>query len=278
LPDTAAQDDTIVPSDVDSTYPPFDAPNLDFQDLTASPAQDAVATEMPPVVVDAVTTLPNEAEPIPDIHVPVAADAQGALEVPLASAQPSLAPQYFAANTPLTEANVQDTPAAPEPPAFDPYAPSGVHTHLPIAASFLEPPRASLLVSDVSTPRDSYGPPSLNNSTHLLAEKQAGSDAEESTQPEKRKSLIKRPLFLLFALLALVIVAVAVVIPVYFVVIKKHSSNASATSSGSGTPTSSAPGSTPTAPGPTTGGDGSIITTETGDTFTYRNPFGGFCE
>jgi hypothetical protein len=281
LPETAAQD-TVVPSEAlpaDGPSPPFDAPHLDSQEPTAPITQDTVTAEVPPA--DAVSTLANEAEPIPDAQLFAAADAQNTLEASGEPTGPLL--QNFAQYTPLTGANAQDTTAqdtataSEVPPASDTSTPPGVHTHLPIAASFLEPPRASLLASDTSTPRDSYVPPSLNNSTHLLAEKQTGSDVEEPSQTEKRKPLFKRPLFLVLALLALLIIAVAVVVPVYFVVIKKHTSNASAASSGGGSSTSSAPGSSPTAHA-TTGGDGSIITTETGETFTYRNPFGGFCE
>lgn len=280
LHDTDAQD-TLVPSEVS----PADGPS-ELQDPPPSEPQETIATAAHEDAVAAGTghhDMPPEFlsfSPVDEMDAQVLAtnDANDNLEAPSTSADPGPYPQDPVNNIPLTEADAND---AEVPPTSDTSIPTDQHTHLPIGAAFLEPPRASFLTSDPSTPRDSFVPASLYNSTYLLAEKQAGSDVEEPSEPEKRKpSLFKRPWFLLLGLLALVIVAAAVVIPVYFVVIKKNNNSSSAASSGgSGTPTGTAHGSQPTSAGsgPITGGDGSVITTETGDTFTYTNPFGGFC-
>jgi hypothetical protein len=184
----------------------------------------------------------------------------------------------FDSQYPASQDALPDTPRDKAASNFDPFSefnqpaqntplsdastPPDVHTRLPGPANAsLEPPTVSYLASDNATIRGSYAPASQNNSTQLLAEKHAGSDIEQFSHVQKRKS--KRPSFLITALV-LIVVVLAVLLPVYFVIVKKHNSN---TSSGSHKP-----------PGPTTGGDGSVITTETGDTFTYNNPFGGTCE
>ncbi|CAE6377307.1 unnamed protein product [Rhizoctonia solani] len=90
----------------------------------------------------------------------------------------------------------------------------------------------------------------------------------------------RRPWFwLLIGLIALAVIIVAVIVPVYFKVIKPN--NNAAQSSGS----NPSPGSsTASAAEPTqseapqvliTGGDGSRVTTDAGNTFIYNNSFGG---
>jgi len=100
-----------------------------------------------------------------------------------------------------------------------------------------------------------------------------------SSKPVKRKPFFTRRLvwISLFAL-AIALIVLAVVLPVYFVVIKPKNlststpgSGGSGSGSGSGPPVSS-PG------GATSGGNGSIVTTSDGSTFTYINPFGGYCK
>jgi hypothetical protein len=92
----------------------------------------------------------------------------------------------------------------------------------------------------------------------------------------------KRPWFwLLIGLIALAVIVVAVMVPVYFKVIKPNNNSAQSSNNNAGSnPTSS----TASAPEPTqsdapqvliTGGDGSRITTDTGNTFVYNNSFGG---
>lgn len=87
--------------------------------------------------------------------------------------------------------------------------------------------------------------------------------AYPSSRPKSRRTI------LLFGALAAVIVLLAIALPVYFVFVKSKS-NSSGTSSPS---TSSVSGGGSIAV--VSGGNGSIITTENGTTFTYLNPFGG---
>lgn len=77
---------------------------------------------------------------------------------------------------------------------------------------------------------------------------------------------------------AIVVIVLAVVLPVYFTVIKKHNSSGSARGGTGGATGSSGDATNPESPtGAVTGGDGSTITQSDGTTFTYKNPFGGFC-
>ncbi|TDL22966.1 glycoside hydrolase [Rickenella mellea] len=80
---------------------------------------------------------------------------------------------------------------------------------------------------------------------------------------------------------ALIILIVAVIVPIYFTVIKKNNKSTGAAapahttgSGGGGNPGNS---SNPNNPHTLiTGGDGSLVTTSDGSTFTYVNKFGGF--
>ena len=95
--------------------------------------------------------------------------------------------------------------------------------------------------------------------------------------PPYKKAKSRWPIW--FFLAALVVIAAAVVIPVYFFVIKPknhHASSSSSTSGSNGNNTSSG-GTPPKTQTVLTGGDGSKITTEDGETFVYNNTFGGFC-
>ena len=103
------------------------------------------------------------------------------------------------------------------------------------------------------------------------------------------RPLYKRPWFWLATAAGLAVVVLAVVLPVYFVVIKPDrdhhstSSGASSTSSSGSSGDSGTSGNSGTTGSSnpqtlTTGGDGSTVTTDDGTTFTYKNPFGGYCE
>lgn len=92
----------------------------------------------------------------------------------------------------------------------------------------------------------------------------------------------KKKWIILGGIAGLIIVALAVVLPVYFTVIKKD--NASDNSSSDNSESSGDSPSSTGAPRPsssaspnilTTGGDGSEITMDNGEKFTYRNSFGG---
>src|SRR5882762_1980200 len=160
-------------------------------------------------------------------------------------------------------------------------SPRNLHTPLPeFTGGVLAPPRPMPSISNMTSNRDSTVPSSIGNSQVLLGGQPNDSDAEkdEHSQSEKptRLSLFKRPMFLFATLVALVVLILVVILPVYFTVIKKKGTptpNSSATTPGKG------PGSGPSTPTVAiSGGDGSIVTTDTGNTFTYANKFGGFCE
>ncbi|THH09041.1 hypothetical protein EW146_g8801 [Bondarzewia mesenterica] len=147
-----------------------------------------------------------------------------------------------------------------------------------------------------NTPRDSYAPAndltSPDNSTPFLSDPERPSEnnslslgikkAEPTTVlvSSGRTPLYKRPLFWLAAAIALVALVLAIVLPVYFVVVKPHhsSSNNVDTSSGSGGGGTVGGGTgNPASPkGATSGGDGSTVVMSNGQTFTYRNQFGGY--
>lgn len=215
----------------------------------------------------------------------------------------SVAGSFAAAvNTPLPFNDQDSVLEAPRTPFLTPQVtPSplsyGAETPLPgnEQDSLLEAPRASYFAGDFAPSlgasfRDSYTPstPRLNDSALLPAASKAEVDEYPEEQAHSRADQTKprrRLLIVLGALAALVIVILAVVIPVYFTVIKPKSPTNGASSDGS--PDSS--GDTPVDGGssdtgndsPTsaiTGGDGSVVTTEDGSTFTYANQFGGYCE
>jgi hypothetical protein len=192
--------------------------------------------------------------------------------------EPTPVPTPQQSNTHLPQADGQDTPNVS--PQSNMTTPRDVHTPLPVPTDeTLEPPRASYLapVSNEST-RNSYGQSSFNDSSQGLAtEKVPETYADETPSPEKRGSILKRPVVWLGAIAAFIALILIIILPVYFTVIKKHNQNASTAAGGSGTPQSSGP-SGPTSSSAITGGDGSVITTETGENFTYNNQFGGFCE
>jgi len=149
----------------------------------------------------------------------------------------------------------------------------------------LEPPRASYLSptpGTAGTPRDSYVQ-APESSSPLVPEVEKrdnevyGEELRVVSSSNKR-SLFKRPLLWVIALAIATIVVLAIVLPVYFVVIKPHSSSLSGTSGG-GTSGGGSGNGNPAPPGvTTTGGNGSVITTADGTTFTYLNPFGGICK
>ncbi|KII95444.1 glycoside hydrolase family 5 protein [Plicaturopsis crispa FD-325 SS-3] len=151
-----------------------------------------------------------------------------------------------------------------------------------LANDELQPPRASyLLPSEGSSPRDSYHPPSSNTSTAGLgvSGKETPPHGDDAgaypTNDSLRRPFFRRPLVWLALVAAIIVIALAVVLPVVFVVVKPGQHNSSAAGEVPGTTGggSDNPGS-PT--GATSGGNGSLIKTEDGSTFTYVNPFGGF--
>ncbi|KAJ7075507.1 glycoside hydrolase [Mycena belliarum] len=101
--------------------------------------------------------------------------------------------------------------------------------------------------------------------------------------PTKRGAA-KRKRLLGFGALALVLVAAAVVLPLYFLVIKKKGGSAAAAESGSpsgningsGAGSGTGTGTGTKLLGAITGGDGSTVTTASGGSFVYKNPYGGY--
>lgn len=144
--------------------------------------------------------------------------------------------------------------------------------------------------------RNSLAPTAAGSAQHLgdsdkEAAAAAASDAPRGTSPfpdlgpqsndeDASKNKRKRLFLILGGVAALAIVAVAVAVPVAITQTRKSSSSSSSTQPTSSGPDDTGSGETggPTTSGPTvavTGGDGSIITTEKGTTFTYVNKFGG---
>jgi magnesium-transporting ATPase (P-type) len=138
----------------------------------------------------------------------------------------------------------------------------------PQDAGLLEPPRASYIertpesVSDSS--RGSLALHSAGNASPLLSQHEKRfSEAFPSPGPEhpnpgssRKRAIVTRPIFWIIASVAFIAVTAAVILPVYFFVIKPQSNQST----------------------PSTGGNGSVVTTSDGTTFTYVNNFGGFCE
>ncbi|KAJ7478039.1 glycoside hydrolase family 5 protein [Mycena galericulata] len=106
----------------------------------------------------------------------------------------------------------------------------------------------------------------LSPSSRAIGDRTAGTGYRTSgPTPGKRGRRVG-----LVALIVLIVIVLVVVLPVYFVVVKKHNSTAAAVASGGST------GGGTTVVAAITGGDGSTVTTVNGDTFIYKNPFGGY--
>lgn len=159
----------------------------------------------------------------------------------------------------------------------------------------LEPPRAPHLAPSFPSlaPRDSYAASAATDQPLVAAAAKPErdsyadelEDSEEAAGVPAKKSKRRWPLLVVIGAIALIVVVLAVILPVYFTVIKPknrtsdNSSSPSTPNGGGGTSGGSNPSGEPNAPASqTTGGDGSKITTEDGNTFTYNNTFGGFCE
>lgn len=78
--------------------------------------------------------------------------------------------------------------------------------------------------------------------------------------------------------LGAVVVALALVLVVCLVMIKKHDAAAATSGTSNAGNSSSSGGNIKTPAGVLIGGDGSTVTTDSGQTFTYTNSFGGYCE
>ncbi|KAJ6473490.1 glycoside hydrolase [Mycena vulgaris] len=131
----------------------------------------------------------------------------------------------------------------------------------------------------------SYPPHSPNNSSTLLPLAPAPTSAPyPSSAPSaygtnnayaptnKKRAAEKKRLIGLAISAGVILLAAAVVLPIYFLVIKKHSDSAAASAAGSST---DGAGKTAVV-GAVTGGNGSTVTTAAGESFVYKNEFGGY--
>jgi glucan 1,3-beta-glucosidase len=162
-----------------------------------------------------------------------------------------------------------------------------LHSPLSLEDATLAPPRASFFSPGPSpeqgTPRDSIAPSASGPEQDGLTPAQsttflpAGKESGTITPPPAiaTKPLYRRPAIWAVALAALVAIILSIILPVYFLVIHKNNGSSNLTNSGNGNGNGkNPPTSTSNA---TSGGDGSQIVS--GNTsFTYSNPFGGFCE
>ncbi|KAF8514621.1 glycoside hydrolase superfamily [Gautieria morchelliformis] len=151
-----------------------------------------------------------------------------------------------------------------------------------------------MLESGFSSPRDSYAAGSQTLETQRSSarlvdtyeadngidqdtgEKAFRTDSTKLTKAKKKAKSV--PLLVFGGLLVFVVVVAAVILPVYFLVIRPDQHHNSAAAQAAPAPGStSTPGSNPTPlSNSITGGDGSLVTTSDGSTFTYKNPFGGY--
>jgi glucan 1,3-beta-glucosidase len=194
-------------------------------------------------------------------------------------------PTSLALPTPLSEVGRPDSIAA-----------SFAASNTPSPVHDLEPPRASYIQvnpedSISSTPRDSYHDVASNNAASnsgpLIPESEKPAAGYNYNEPEdlaasKNAPLRKKRLLWLALLGALVVLIIVIVVPVYVAVVKPNHKKTSGATGGAGGSSGSGPtkpGANPQSPsGAITGGDGSTVLLEDGTSFTYKNPYGGFCK
>ena len=172
--------------------------------------------------------------------------------------------------SPSPEDSIPSTPAAPDRVLSDTPGEDDAPLQPPAPFTNLTPLTASL--------RDSFTPssaPLVPEAEKNLEENLEG-DAVKA-QPERRRSLLRRPIFWFAAAAAIVVVVLAVILPVYFTVIKPKNNTRTGGGKNNGGNGGGNSGNPKPSTGLTTGGDGSTVTTDNGTTFTYHNPFGGFC-
>lgn len=166
---------------------------------------------------------------------------------------------------------------------YNPYNPGHAHHIPPMSPSerdvFLDPPRRPQFDPSPSFAQSTSSslPPTPSHSQSFLPlnqnqEQYNNFPREAPASRYNEKSSKKKWLWLIPVLL---IVAAAVVVPVYF---RPKQNNTSASSTGAPSNSTNAANGNPKTAAAITGGDGSTITTEDGDKFTYTNSFGGYCE
>ena len=151
--------------------------------------------------------------------------------------------------------------------------------------------------SYVSSQSSSPAPPSIYNSVYALNTSSGGpsnqpgqtgtaylSSADENRLSEEKNTVSQetpkrrtRSFWIMTVLAGLSILLLVTAVLVYFLVIKPKSQTSSSSKTTTAT-SAKAPTSTskPKTSGVITGGDGSVVTTEDGSTFVYRNSFKGY--
>jgi glucan 1,3-beta-glucosidase len=132
-------------------------------------------------------------------------------------------------------------------------------THGPYSGAYRDDPHDSFVGDEGGHPMSPIG------QHRFLAEKHAVYAAPRTKS--------KRKIVILASLAVLILLLLAVLIPVYFLVIRPKSN---AAGSDPAHPTETGKNGKPSVAAVVTGGDGSIVTTDGGSTFTYHNSFGGY--
>lgn len=216
-----------------------------------------MATEKPPVD-DMLTRYSAIGDPsIVDVHPPV-------LDTPLpASGAPSFMDDPVRGATPLPIPN----------PSF---LPSNTARNS-VVSSAGSAPGADSFQGGALQHSDSQSPLApVNSGGSYAQEKQASGYQGADVGPSKRNTRTRN---LLIALSVLILLIIAIVLGVYFGVVRHSSSSNTSSGSSNGHSSSSGPkpSGTNTPSGAITyGGDGTLVTTENGSTFTYTNKFGGY--
>ncbi|KAF8878964.1 glycoside hydrolase superfamily [Infundibulicybe gibba] len=169
-----------------------------------------------------------------------------------------------------------DTPAHSDSPA-----PGNASTHVDVAAPSLAPPAPPFAA--LSQKPSSTASTLFSKSSGLLPVlgKDIETRADSATPPIAHTRKRPRSVLLLAAVAAVLLIALAIILPIIFTVLKKKSSDGVPAAASSSPTPSSVDSGPPPAGGSTSeksiyGGDGSTVTMEDGNTFVYKNKFGGY--
>jgi glucan 1,3-beta-glucosidase len=160
-----------------------------------------------------------------------------------------------------------DTSRAPSVAAYDQsslHALDPAHDISAYPARYSSPHISDSPYRDNPEAEPAFYPPSAGSSPRILQEKQA---FYASPQKKKRKGVIIGGV-----IGGILVLAIGAAVAVYFTVIRKHGSGVSGDA---GDAPGSKPSNKPANNILTSGGDGTTVTMEDGNTFTYSNKFGG---
>ncbi|KAK7045305.1 glycoside hydrolase family 5 protein [Favolaschia claudopus] len=118
-----------------------------------------------------------------------------------------------------------------------------------------------------------YPPAASPNTSGMLLPTSGPPQAHLSNYPSSPSSSRRRKMIII-GLVAVLLIAAAVVIPLYFFVIKKNSDDKDSGGSGKDGDSKGAGGKNVV--GAVRGGDGSTVTMANGESFVYKNEFGGY--